>query len=96
MDWGIMTMDAIMDRTDIQANILLTLTHFGDHCLHHLFPTIDHALLPDLYDTLLSTCKEFETELRTARWWDLIVGQFQQLHRTKPNPVPVSFRKKKL
>lgn len=95
MDWGILTMDTVMDRDDIKGNTLLTLSHFGDHCLHHLFPTIDHALLPELYETLILTCKEFEIEVRDSRWWNLIVGQFEQLIRTEPNPVPVILRKKK-
>lgn len=94
MDWGALTLDTVMDREMIRGNLLFTLTHFGDHCLHHLFPTIDHALLPDLEETVLRTCKEFEVEFRETRWWNLIVGQFEQLLRTEPNPVPVSLRKK--
>ncbi|XP_063698557.1 cytochrome b5-related protein-like [Culicoides brevitarsis] len=92
LDWGIFQLDAVMDRTEIQG-IWLTLTHFGDHALHHLFPTIDHIHLPELQPLLLETCKEFEAVCRECRWWELIKGQFQQLGRTEVNPVPVSLRK---
>jgi len=95
LDWGIFQLDTVMDRTEIQG-ILLTLTHFGDHALHHLFPTIDHVHLPELTDILLETCEEFEAQCRTCRWWELIKGQFAQLRRTTTNPVPVSFRKKNM
>lgn len=92
LDWGIFQLDAVMDRTEIQG-ILLTLTHFGDHALHHLFPTIDHIHLPELQPLLLETCKEFEAVCRECRWWELIKGQFCQLGRTEVNPVPVALRK---
>lgn len=82
-----------MDRNEIQG-IFLTLTHFGDHALHHLFPTIDHVYLPELEPILLKTCLEFEAQCRKCRWWDLIIGQFNQLARTETNPIPVSQRKK--
>jgi fatty acid desaturase len=63
----------------------VTLTSFGNHILHHLFPTLDHALLPQLEETLIETCKEFEVEIRKMPIWNILVGQFQQLARTKPN-----------
>lgn len=95
MDWGLFQLDTCMDRSDIKGNLLLTLTHYGDHSLHHIFPTIDHALLPDLQGVLLQTCKDFEAECRETRWWPLIVGGFEQLVRTEPNPVPVMLRNKR-
>lgn len=52
------------------------------HCFHQQFPTLDHAILPQLHDTLIETCKEFQTELREFNWWPLITGQFQQLRRS--------------
>lgn len=94
LDWGIFTVDTVMEREDLRGNIILTLTNFGDHCLHHLFPTIDHALLPDLHETVIQTCYEFKTDFRSSPWWDLIKGQFEQLVRLETNPVPVSLRKK--
>lgn len=94
MDWGSLALDTVMEREIIQGKLIFTLTHFGDHCMHHLFPTIDHALLPDLEEIVIRTCKEFEVEFRQSRWWDLVVGQFEQLVRTEVNNIPVSQRKK--
>lgn len=80
-------MDAVMDRTDIKGSHFLVLTHFGDHALHHLFPTIDHGQLEHLYPVLIETCKKFGIEWRSASGLELIKGQFKQLLRTEPNKV---------
>lgn len=56
-DWGIYTLDTIMDREERRSS-----TTFVDHALHHLFPTIEHVLLPQLRDTLLKTLSEFEAD----------------------------------
>lgn len=52
--------------------------------LHHMFPTLDHLVLPQLRDILVETCKEFNISIREMKWQDLIIPQFQQLGRTKP------------
>jgi hypothetical protein len=52
-----------------------------------LFPTLDHGLLPQLHETFMEVCKEFDQELREFVWWPLIVGQFQQLQKTKPRTL---------
>lgn len=83
MDFGIFQMNAIIDRNDIKTNPFLNLTLFGHHTLHHLFPTLDHNLFPQLNELFLHTCREFEIQLREFPWWPLIVGQFQQLQRTR-------------
>lgn len=70
-----------MDRSDLKGSLFLTLTHFGDHALHHLFPTIDHALLPELYPTFYETCEEFQTVLSEGPWYEHIIGQHKQLAR---------------
>lgn len=58
-DWGLLQLDAVVDRPDIKSNKFLVLTHFGDHILHHLFPTLDHELLPELLPVVEETCREF-------------------------------------
>lgn len=83
MDFGIYQLSATIDRIDVKSSQFLTLTNFGHHVLHHMFPTLDHGLLPQLHDTLINTCVEFEGELREFPWWKLIVGQFRQLTRTE-------------
>ncbi|KAG5676468.1 hypothetical protein PVAND_006300 [Polypedilum vanderplanki] len=87
MDFGVFQMNAIIDRKDVKSSHIVALTTFGHHTLHHLFPTLDHGLLPKLHDTLLETCKEFELELREYPWWPLITGQFAQLIRDKPKSL---------
>lgn len=87
MDFGIYQMNAVIDRNDIKQSQFITLVTFGHHTLHHLFPTLDHALLPQIHDVLIQTCKEFELELREYPWWPLILGQFEQLIRTKPKSL---------
>lgn len=83
MDFGIFQMNAIIDRVDIKQNRFLALTQFGHHTLHHMFPTIDQGFLPYLNELFMDTCQEFQIELREFAWWTLVVGQFQQLRRTK-------------
>lgn len=63
LDWGIYSIAKIMDRQEFCSNKSLALTNFGDHALHHLFPTLDHGLLPQLYDDLFKTLTQFEADL---------------------------------
>ncbi|GBP98303.1 Cytochrome b5-related protein [Eumeta japonica] len=41
-DWGLYQLDTVIDRSDIKKSQFMVLTHYGDHALHHLFPTLDH------------------------------------------------------
>ena len=83
MDFGIFQLATVIDRKDVKQSQFWVLTHFGDHTLHHLFPTVDHGLLPQLHNIFLETCEEFQLVLREYPWFELIKGQFQQLERTK-------------
>lgn len=74
-----------MDRHDISGNHWLVLTNFGDHALHHMFPTLDHAVLEKLVPIFEKTTNQFNIKLRIQSQIDLIKGQFQQLSRTVPN-----------
>ncbi|CAG9773970.1 unnamed protein product [Ceutorhynchus assimilis] len=85
MDWGLFQLDAVMDRKDITGSHFLVLTNFGDHALHHLFPTIDHGYLEHLYPVFLETCAEFQADWRLVSQLDLIKGQFKQLAKVLPN-----------
>lgn len=96
MDWGFYQMDAVMDRTDITGSHFLVLTNFGDHCLHHLFPTIDHGKLEYLYPVFNKVCDRFGVKLRMTKQVDLIIGQYRQLVKEKPNrkpPAPLQIQK---
>lgn len=78
-------MDTIIDRQELRGNTLLTLANFGDHALHHLFPTLDHGILFKLYDDFFETLMEFEAECLCYPWFfEVIKGQFQQLTRIEP------------
>lgn len=82
-DWGLHQIDAARDRIETtKRNTVLSLLTFGDHVLHHLFPTIDQSYLPYLYPELDSVCREFGIEYKMMPYWELVRGQFQQLSRT--------------
>ncbi|XP_030751762.1 cytochrome b5-related protein-like isoform X2 [Sitophilus oryzae] len=84
-DWGFSQLDAIMDRKEITGSHFLVLTNFGDHALHHMFPTLDHGTLELLYPVFHRVMKEFDTNLRMVSQLDTIYGGFQQLVKVKPS-----------
>lgn len=84
LDYGMYQLRCTVDRVEAKSNLFMTLTHFGDHMLHHLFPSLDHSLLPQLRETLVATCKDFEEELTECSMLDALIGQFKQLSRTNP------------
>ncbi|XP_060523036.1 cytochrome b5-related protein-like isoform X2 [Cylas formicarius] len=88
LDWGIHQLDAVMDRREITGSHFLVLTNFGDHALHHLFPSIDHGLLEYLYPIFLETCKHFGVEWKLTSQLELVKGQFLQLANEKVNSEP--------
>jgi len=85
LDWGLHQLDAVADRADINWSHFLVITNFGDHCLHHLFPTLDHGRLKYLYPVVMDTCKEFDCEIRERTQLKLVQGQFLQLARSEPS-----------
>lgn len=76
-----------MDNTDLGKHDFMALTHYGHHAMHHLFPTLDSAILPELYSILYKTMGEFEVELVSYPWYHHIYGQLRQLSRNEPNPI---------
>lgn len=70
-------LEAVMDRTDINGNIFKVMTFFGDHALHHLFPTLDHDVLPRLYPVFLEHCEKFKANFRMTSSFDLFIGQIK-------------------
>lgn len=71
----------MVERRDIQGNHFMVLTNFGDHALHHLFPTLDHGVLNDLYPLLYETMEEFKVQLKFQNFFQLVKGQHQQVAR---------------
>lgn len=98
LDWGLYSMDTIMDNSDFRKHNLIALTHFGHHALHHLFPTIDHGVLDRLYPTLYATMEEFKVHLDCYPWYHHIYGQLRQLARVTANSVDAleKFHKKRI
>lgn len=88
-DWGLHQLDAVADNTGVSGNSFLVLTHFGEHSLHHLFPTLDHTILPQLLPIVVDVCKEFNVKLRYMSRWELVKGQFKQLARTETKDTPI-------
>lgn len=81
-------LDAVVDRHEITGSHYLVLTNFGDHGLHHMFPTLDQGLLQHIYPVFKKTLKQFNIDLRMTSQLELIKGQFMQMARSKPNPNP--------
>lgn len=83
LDYGIYQLAATIDRVEMKPNLFIRLTHFGDHVLHHLFPSLDHSVLPHLRETLIKTCEEFDAKYQECTILQAIAGQFKQLGRTE-------------
>lgn len=94
MDWGIYCLDTVIENSDVRQNHLASLTHFGNHLMHHLVPTIDHGVAAQLYPTLFETMAEFETEFEEYPWSVLIYGQLEQLAKDTPSTEDPTMRKK--
>lgn len=86
MDWGINQLDTVCDRYEITGNKFLVLVSFGDHALHHLFPTLDHGILHHLYPIALETMKEFNVDIRMMNQIDMFLGYFRRLAKEIKNP----------
>ncbi|KAJ3332225.1 Cytochrome b5- protein, partial [Gonapodya sp. JEL0774] len=82
-DFGLFQLEATADRADVYNNGLIpVITTFGDHTLHHLFPTVDHAYHAYLYKELAETCREFGVRFEFTNYRDMITGFYRSLWRT--------------
>lgn len=77
-------MNTCAQRNEPADIITLALVTFGDHTLHHLFPTLDHSLIPLLQEIFEDTCKEFHLDLTPKSYTSIMCGQFEQLVRISP------------
>ncbi|XP_063870716.1 cytochrome b5-related protein-like [Scylla paramamosain] len=84
-DWGLCQLDAVRDRMEVTGNLLMVLTTFGEHTLHHLLPTVDHSKLNSLYPVFLETCKEFNIPFSFMNWPTLFAGKYLQMANITPN-----------
>lgn len=78
------SLEAVMDRTDITGSLFKVMTFFGDHALHHMFPTLDHAILEHLYPVFLEHCQKFRANFRMTSSLDLFVGQLKTAMNREP------------
>lgn len=85
VDWGMHELEAVMDRTDINDNFFKVMTFFGDHAMHHLFPTLDHIYLKHLYPIFLKNCQKFKANFRMTSSIDLFIGQLKMAVKVDPN-----------
>jgi fatty acid desaturase len=90
LDWGLAQLDATADSRDVTGFLLTELSMFGNHILHHLFPTLDHGHLDFLRPILQQTCDEFKLPKHLTQspsiynQKELVIGTLQQLARTEP------------
>jgi hypothetical protein len=78
-------LDTVVERIDYSGDHFKSLTRFGDHALHHLFPTLDHAELKYLYPMLIEHCEKFEKHLRGATFYEALISNAKQIIRKRPN-----------
>lgn len=83
LDFGMFQLAATVDRKESNSNLMMSLISFGHHSFHHLFPSLDHSLLPQLKETFLETCKEFDVEFQKFTFLQAVVAQYLQLGRTE-------------
>ena len=83
LDFGIYQIVTTIDRNEANSCLFMMLTHFGKHLLHHMFPALDHAVLPQLEDEFLHTCHEFNQQIKQTTLMAAAKEQFKQLSRTK-------------
>jgi len=84
MDWGVHQLDTGYDVTGKSDNFIMKMTTFGDHRLHHLFPTVDQSKLCHLYPVVEETCKEFGVPFETKSAWDMFCGHFSVMWKSTP------------
>lgn len=86
-DWGIHQVEALLDRKDINSNVFTVITLFGEHTLHHMFPTLDHAVLKYLHPIFLDLCEKFQANYRMSNQFNMVIGHIKEVMRTDFNEL---------
>ncbi|XP_068631262.1 cytochrome b5-related protein-like [Battus philenor] len=81
-DWGAHQVEALLDRKDINGNTFAVVTLFGEHALHHMFPTLDHAVLKYLHPLFIKTCEKFKANYRMSTQFEMSLGHIKENMRT--------------
>lgn len=82
-DFGEYQISTVTDRKGANCNIFTSLAYDGEQILHQLFPSLDHAILPQLKPILIETCREFDVKLNECSMMMSVVNQYRQYHRTE-------------
>lgn len=85
----------LVARVEVTGSLFLVSIAFGDHTLHHLFPTVDHSKLPLLYPAFLETCKQFDQNYTFLRLGYLWKGLYTQMLSCEPNKKKPGYPKKR-
>ena len=80
--------DTTKDNQRLIGNSFFAILFYGDHTLHHLFPTVDHSVLKYLYPVFLETCERFNVKWKTGSLLQLATAELRALARNKPNKNP--------
>lgn len=81
-DWGEHQVEALLDRKDINANTFAVVTLFGEHALHHMFPTLDHTVLKYLHPLFIKVCEKYKANYRVSTQFQMALGQIKETMRT--------------
>ncbi len=77
-------LDATRDRAEtIFQTLFVSLITFGQHPLHHLFPTVCHSKLQYIKPVFEQTVREFKLDYPGISQVDHYLGCYQQLARTE-------------
>ncbi|XP_023948987.2 cytochrome b5-related protein [Bicyclus anynana] len=87
-DWGEHQVEALLDRKDVNGNTFAVMTLFGDHALHHMFPTVDHSVLKYLHPVFIELCEKFQANYRVSTQFQMVLGQIQETMRTDFKTLP--------
>lgn len=76
--------EALLDRKDVnKTTFAYVLTLFGDHALHHMFPTLDHGILWHLHPIFIEMCEKFQANYQVSTLFKLVLGQIKETMRTE-------------
>ncbi|CAG5077289.1 Oidioi.mRNA.OKI2018_I69.PAR.g8674.t1.cds [Oikopleura dioica] len=68
-DWGLLQVDTIVDRwltSSDNTSHSIAVSAFGDHTLHHLFPTVDGSILQHFIPAYRITLAEFNINYKQS------------------------------
>ncbi|XP_060801857.1 cytochrome b5-related protein [Amyelois transitella] len=82
-DWGLHQVEALLDRKDINGNTFAVMTFFGEHTLHHMFPTLDHGILKYLKPIFLEHCEKYQANYKVSTQFQMVIGQIRENLRTE-------------